>query len=335
MKKRVMNLIAGLVILTGLVLLYTRCESDASEMAEMDAVAAMVADRGGAAGQIKDICPCLNSQFPLENLSKAEKDALLFMREEEKMARDVYKAMLDLWNVPVFSNIMEAEQRHMDAILCLLNKYQLTDPVGNNPAGVFQNTNLQNLYNALLAEGKQSKAAAFTAGAKIEDVDIADLMKLRTDMDNADIRAVFDELTRGSRNHLRAFANNLKALNLTYTPTNITQQLFDEITASPREKGSAICGTCPNPNNPNCKANANCKGTKGGKACPGQGPNGNGTCNGNSPGKGTCNGNGPGKGNGPGNGGNGNGPGNGNGNGPGNGNGNGNGPGNGNGNGGN
>ena len=329
MKKQVMNLIGSLVVMTGLVLLYTRCESDASEMAEMDTIASMALDRGGAAGQVKDICPCLNAQFPVENLSDPEKNALLFMREEEKLARDVYNAMYNQWSVRIFTNIAQAEQRHMDAVLCLLNKYQLTDPVGNNAAGVFQNAQLQTLYNNLMAEGKQTKSAAFTVGAKIEDVDIADLMKLKPSMDNADIRAVFDELTRGSRNHLRAFITNLKSLNLTYTPANITQDLFDEIISTPREKGGAICGTCPNPNNPNCKNTANCTGKKGNKACPGGGPNGPGTCTGKGPngngGNGTCTGNGP---NGPGGNGNGgNGPGN-NGNGNGNGgNGGGNGPG--------
>lgn len=324
MKKQIMNLIGSLVVLTGLVLLYTRCESDASEMAELDAVAATAVDRGGAPAQAQNVCTCLNTQFPVENLSEAEKNALLFMREEEKLARDVYNAMYNQWSVRIFSNIAQAEQRHMDAVLCLLNKYQLADPVGNNAAGVFQNAQLQTLYNTLMAEGKLSKAAAFTVGAKIEDVDIADLMKLKPDMDNADIRAVFDELTKGSRNHLRAFVTNLKALNLTYTPTNISQVSFDEIIGTPREKGGAICGTCPNPNNPNCKNTANCTGKKGNKACPGGGPNGTGTCTGNGPngpGNGTCTGNGPNGPGGNGNGGNGNG---GNGNG---GNGGGNGPG--------
>lgn len=301
MKKQIMNLIGSFVVLTGLILLYTRCESDASELAEMDAVAAMATDRGGAAGQVQDVCTCLNTQFPIENLSEAEKNALLFMREEEKMARDVYNAMYNQWGVRIFSNIAQAEQRHMDAVLCLLNKYQLTDPAGNNAAGVFQNAQLQTLYNTLMAEGKQGKAAAFSVGAKIEDVDIADLMKLKPAMDNADIRAVFDELTKGSRNHLRAFVTNLKTLNLTYTPTNISQVLFDEIIGTPREKGGAICGTCPNPNNPNCKNAANCTGKKGNKACPGNGP-GSGNCTGNGP-----MGNGPGNSNGNGNGGQGNG----------------------------
>lgn len=292
MKKQILNLIGSFVVLTGLLLLYTRCESDASEMAELDAVAV---ERGGAAGQVQDVCTCLNTQFPLENLSDAEKSALLFMREEEKLARDMYNAMYDQWGVRLFSNIAQAEQRHMDAVLCLLNKYQLTDPARDKATGVFQNAQLQTLYNALLAEGKQSKAAAFNVGAKIEDVDLADLIKLKPDMDNADIRAVFDELTRGSRNHLRAFVTNLKTLNLTFTPANISRELFDEIISTPREKGGPICGTCPNPNNPNGKNAANCTGKKGNKACPSNGPNGNGACTGNGPGKGG-NGNGPGNG---------------------------------------
>ena len=322
MKKQIVNLIGSLALITGIIVLYPRCESGASEMAEMDAVAGVVTDRGGAPNQAKDVCLCLTNEYPVENLSKAEQDALLYMREEEKLAHDVYTVLSNQWGAQVFSNIAGAEQRHTEAILCLLNKYKLTDPAGNNAAGVFQNTILQKLYNDLIAEGKQSKAAAFAVGAKIEDVDIADLLKAMPDMDNAEVRAVFGELTRGSRNHLRAFVTNLEAINMTYIPAFISQQLFDEITSSPQEKGGSICGTCLNANNPNCKANPNCTGPNGQKGCLGNGPNGNNNCIGTGPnGNKGCPGNGP-----KGNNGNGNGPkGN---NGPGNGNngGNGNGP---------
>ncbi len=82
MKKQIVNLIGSLALLTGIIVLYPRCESGASEMAEMDAVAGMVTDRGGAPNQAKDICLCLTNEYPVENLSKAEQDALLYMREE-------------------------------------------------------------------------------------------------------------------------------------------------------------------------------------------------------------------------------------------------------------
>ncbi len=48
-------------------------------------------------------------------LSQAEIDGLLFTREEEKLARDVYAA-LDGYGNP-FVNIRGSEQSHMDAVL--------------------------------------------------------------------------------------------------------------------------------------------------------------------------------------------------------------------------
>lgn len=274
MKKYLLNLISSAVILTGLMTLFVRCESDATELAQFD----VMASRNATTVPPTDVCPCLTSQYPLEPLSPAESSALLYMREEEKLARDVYSALDQKWGTPVFGNISGAEQRHMDAVLCLLNKYGLADPVGSNPAGVFTNPDLQALYNTLSATGAQNLLNAYTTGAKIEDLDIADLLKRLDQVDNADISAVFGELMKGSRNHLRAFVRNMDNLGATYTPVYIAPALFAEITGTPRETGGSICGVaCPNPQNPNCNGTGKCDGGKG-------------------PGKGNCAGQGPGKG---------------------------------------
>ena len=53
-------------------------------------------------------------------MTQAEKDGLILMREEEKLARDVYLHSFDLYGVQIFSNISNAEQTHMDRILDLL-----------------------------------------------------------------------------------------------------------------------------------------------------------------------------------------------------------------------
>ncbi|MBK6931784.1 MAG: DUF2202 domain-containing protein [Saprospirales bacterium] len=275
-------------------------------MAQFEALTTISGDRGLADGEVKDLCLCLTRQFPYETLSDKERKALLFMREEEKLARDVYTFLHAKWNARVFSNIAKAEQRHMDAILCLIKKYGLTDPVGGNPAGVFQNNNLQALYTALTADGLQNLPAALTVGARIEDLDLFDLNQATPDIDNEDILAVFDELKKGSRNHIRAFVQNLEAQNSSYTPVYISADLFQNIIHTPRERGGSVCtATCPNANTPNCQG----KGPNGAGNCGGNGPNGNG----NGPnGAGNCGGNGP---NGNGNGPNGNGNGNPNGNG--------------------
>ena len=227
------------------------------------------------------MCSCLQSNYPQEEISAAESAALLFMREEEKLARDVYVKMKAKWGLQVFANISRSEQRHMDAILCLINKYNLNDPVGDHANGVFQNITLQALYNSLVAQGTQSKTAALTVGAKIEDLDIYDLMQNTGHVDNQDIQAVFDELARASRNHLRAFTSNL-ANTQPYHPEFIDQALFDEILAAPHEKGGAICfnngNDCPGNCNNNCNnpcPNGN-NGQQNGNGQNGNGQNGNG-----------------------------------------------------------
>lgn len=211
------------------------------------------------------MCSCLQDNYPAEALSDAESNALLFMREEEKLARDIYLKMKAKWGLQVFANIAKSEQKHMDAILCLINKYNLDDPVDNNATGVFQNVTLQALYNTLYNQGIQSKVAALAIGAKIEDLDIYDLMQNTANVDNQDIQAVFAELTRASRNHLRAFTGNL-ANTQPYQPEFIDQALFDEIIATPHEKGGAACfnngANCQNQGNAgNC--NNNCNGQPG------------------------------------------------------------------------
>jgi hypothetical protein len=276
-------------MLIGFSMLFVSCEADMNEVQ-----AGTIDMRGPNDYNPASVCKCVNDYYPIEALSSTESKAILFMREEEKLARDFYTEMNLKWNARIFYNISKAEQRHMDAMLCLINKYGLTDPVGDHATGEFQDAGLQQLYDALMAEGEQSYELALKAGAKIEDVDINDLMTAVNDIDNQDMLAVFEELTKGSRNHLRAFVANLKTLEVTYTPQFISQELFDKIISTPREKGGGLCGNCV----ADCQGNGN-----------GQGNGGNGNGNGNG-GNGNGNGNG-GNGNGNGNGGNGNGNGNG------------------------
>lgn len=174
----------------------------------------------------------------IEDLSSEEADGLVFMREEEKLARDVYLTLYDKWDVVVFSNIARSEQKHTDAIKLLLDRYAITDPVTNDSIGVFQNDDLQALYNTLVAQGSESLEAALRVGAAIEEIDILDLVEqVDTVVDNEDIKLVYGNLTRGSRNHLRAFNSNLSSIGVDYTPGYLTQEQFDEIVNSEHESG--------------------------------------------------------------------------------------------------
>ncbi|HAP36524.1 MAG TPA: hypothetical protein DCQ28_11495 [Bacteroidetes bacterium] len=172
-----------------------------------------------------------------DSLSIEEGNGLLYMREEEKLARDVYTELYVKWNLRPFSNITRSEQMHMNAILSLLTRYSLQDPVDVNGAGVFKNEGLQNLYNALIVEGNKSVVDALNVGATIEEVDIVDLQKHLRETDNQDITFVYDNLLRGSRNHLRAFVKNIKAQGVTYVPQYLTAAEYEQIISTPMERG--------------------------------------------------------------------------------------------------
>jgi hypothetical protein len=153
--------------------------------------------------------PCLYAQL---NLTQLEEQELLYLREEEKLARDVYTALYASSSLQIFSNISQSEQRHMNAALTLLQTYGLTDPVGSNAAGVFTNSELQSLYDQLVAQGAASQIAALQVGVLIEETDIADLEAAIGNTDKPDVIRVYNNLLKGSRNHLSAFTNNLAAL---------------------------------------------------------------------------------------------------------------------------
>ncbi|HOY95328.1 MAG TPA: DUF2202 domain-containing protein, partial [Catalimonadaceae bacterium] len=176
--------------------------------------------------------------YPKEPLSADETASLLMMREEEKLAHDVYMALGNKWGTNIYSNIASSEQSHTNAVLTLIQKYNLTDPVGSNPAGVFRDSTLQTLYNQLVAKGSLTALDGFKIGATIEDLDIYDLNNWSSKTDNQDIRFVYQNLTKGSRNHLRSFYSQITGSGGSYTAQYLTQSELEAIINSPKETGS-------------------------------------------------------------------------------------------------
>ncbi len=175
--------------------------------------------------------------LPIEPLNDGELAALIFMREEEKLARDVYLYLYDLWGSVIFKNIASSEQTHTDAVLHLIQKYDLPDPSSGKQEGDFLDPMLQGLYDMLVAQGAPTLMDALVVGATIEDLDIYDLHRLMTDVDNQDIILVFEMLLKGSRNHMRSFSSRLADMSVVYTPVYISQDEYDSIINSPMETG--------------------------------------------------------------------------------------------------
>ena len=80
-------------------------------------------------------------------LDQTEIDHLRYIREEEKMARDVYRVLSEKWDNPVFANIAQSEQVHMDAMANLLAFYGIADSVTRDETGAFNNEEIALLYS--------------------------------------------------------------------------------------------------------------------------------------------------------------------------------------------
>lgn len=155
------------------------------------------------AGQITQI-----SQNIAATLSIQLQNDLLFMWEEERLARDVYLKLYEKWGAKIFLNIANnGEQAHIDSVKSMIDKYAVpTTGYENATPGVFVNTDLQALYTVLITRGNTSLSEAYAVGKLIELTDIDDLDKRSVPSDlPSDIRRVYENLRAGSVNHLAAF----------------------------------------------------------------------------------------------------------------------------------
>lgn len=197
---------------------------------------AEVADDGTTSIAGSALADQLNA-LPVAQLTDDERAGLIWMREEEKLARDVYQALGTTTSLPIFANIAAAEQTHLDAVGALLDRYGIDDPAAGKAAGEFTDPTFTKLYDDLVAQGRASLTDALTVGATIEELDISDLQARATD--TPDIALVYANLEKGSRNHLRAFATQLERRGVTYTPIYLSQGAYDAIVSTDIEQGRA------------------------------------------------------------------------------------------------
>jgi hypothetical protein len=197
------------------------------------------------------------------DLTDGDLASLLKMKEEEKLARDVYSVLAKKWGSQVFTNISNAENNHLNAIVLLLTNYGSTE-TAIGEAGIFTDAAVQTLYNDLVTKASVSLEEAYKTGALIEEMDIKDLNESLGTITNENVTLVFENLLKGSRNHLRAFNRQLTTLGIVYTPVYISQTDYYLIVNSAMEKGKQY----------RMDGNGNGQG-KGGK---GKGNKGNGTC---------------------------------------------------------
>jgi hypothetical protein len=186
-------------------------------------------------------------------LDAGEETHLIYMRQEEKLARDVYLTLGTKYpELAVFANIAVSEQQHTDAMLDKLEQFEVPDPVTDDTVGVFTGVEFGPYFTAtylkLVAMGNTSSLNALYVGALIEELDMHDIVEcpviiVETDngigegecgMEYTEVRALvqsFGNLLDGSKNHLRAFVGNIESVigEGNYVAQYLTQEEVDEI----------------------------------------------------------------------------------------------------------
>jgi hypothetical protein len=163
----------------------------------------VAAFRGGQGKQsFQNSSTQMLAEIPFSEITDAEKENLVYGQQEERVARDVYLALAEQYEIPVFSNIAQAEDRHLEAIGSLLDLYDIPQTEGYGE--------LQDLYNDLITKGSFSLENALEVGVMIEILDIEDLDKALTSTTNESIKTVYTNLRKGSVNHLNAFVRNMQ-----------------------------------------------------------------------------------------------------------------------------
>lgn len=145
------------------------------------------------------------------SLSEEKKDKLFYIFQEEKVARDVYITLGELYpEERTFAMIQLSEQRHIEAARRLCEKYGVdTSYVQLDNVGNFELLTMQKLYDTCVEQGRINKLEALNVGEFIEITDIDDLEDAQIDMPS-DIVSVYDNLKAGSYNHLGAFRRAIK-----------------------------------------------------------------------------------------------------------------------------
>lgn len=196
-----------------------------------------------AATPVAPVTPPDVTTSVVATLTAEEQEGLLFMREEEKLAHDVYVALYAKWGVAAFRNISTAESRHQSAVLTLLERYGIADPAATPAEGEFSIPELQALYDEFVAQGSQSLEGALAVGATIEEVDIQDLDERTAPAIAADVRLVYTHLRDGSANHLRAFAQLIeRESDGAWEPQYLDAETYEAIAQAGNTRGNRTAG---------------------------------------------------------------------------------------------
>ena len=195
-----------------------------------------------------------SEQQATTSLDFNEATHLAFMREEEKLARDVYIKLGMLYpDSVVFGKIDDSEQRHTDAVRDALEQHGFDDPNTNDNLGMFTGEAygeyFTEKYEYLVNKASNSELDALYVGAFIEELDMMDIARCPQEIvlqdngvnsdaecglaytDEPDIINLYESLLSGSESHLRGYVRAIEAQvgKGTYTAQVLSQEEVDAI----------------------------------------------------------------------------------------------------------
>lgn len=132
-------------------------------------------------------------------LSQSDMDLkamLTYAIEDEYLAKAEYELIMDRYGrIRPFSNIVRAEEQHIQYLVELFNIYGYGIPADTAKDHVVLPQNLKSAFET-------------GVGAEIDNIAMYEAFLERELPD--DVRDVFEQLKQASENHLRAFKNNLR-----------------------------------------------------------------------------------------------------------------------------
>jgi hypothetical protein len=171
----------------------------------------------------------------ISSLDYNEVTHLQFMREEEKLARDVYLTLSSYYpTVSAFQSIDDSEQDHTDAVKNMLLKYGQEDPNTDDAIGAFTGEEwgeyFAEKYTQLTNKGREDLLSALYVGAMIEELDMHDIIYCpaviveasngiddetqcgQVYTDEKPILTLYQNLLNGSANHLKSYVKNIEQI---------------------------------------------------------------------------------------------------------------------------
>lgn len=172
--------------------------------------------------------------FSQSAITESEKAAIIFVVQEEKVAHDFYAAMYELHGLTPFRSISKSEGLHMDKAKSLVDHFGIEDPNSENydTPGKFSSNKFQVMYDDLVREGSKSIPDALIESARFEEMDIVDIEKFNSTIQNEFIKSTFESLIGISKNHLKAIVRELSERGIEYSPFYLTREELNNIVES-------------------------------------------------------------------------------------------------------